>query len=70
MKRKGTDQAAGLRSARKRLGITTEELAALLGKSLATLRAWLLPKGNRARRNMPASARMLLERILKEHRNK
>lgn len=64
---KEKDQAALIRTARKRLDITTEELADLLGKSLPTVRSWLVPKG-KSRRNMPESSRLLLARILAEHK--
>lgn len=65
------DQAELLRNARESLGgITTEELSERLGKSLPTLRSWLLPAGNKARRNMPRGSRMLLTRIVAEHRAK
>lgn len=68
---KQQDQAILLRTARRRLNITTEELADLLGKSLPTVRSWLLPEGKaKARRNMPQSSRLLLARILAEHRAK
>lgn len=70
MKKAQPDQAALIRSARKILGVTTEELAAKLGKSLSAVRSWLLPKGNQARRNMPQSARLLLAILLAEKRKR
>lgn len=64
------DQAAMLRAARRTLGCTNAELGARLGKSEAGILAWLAPADAAKRRNMPAGSRMLLERILKEHRTK
>lgn len=58
------DQAVLIRKVRKARGITTRALAAELDKSLKTLRAWLLPKGNKARRNMPQASRDHLARML------
>lgn len=62
------DQAALLRRARQALGWTNERLAQELGKSLPALLAWLAPKGAAKHRTMPASARLLLSRILAEHK--
>lgn len=64
------DQAAMLRAARRVLGCTNAELGAQLGKSEAGILAWLAPKGAAKHRTMPAGARMLLERIVKEQRAK
>lgn len=69
-KTKAKDQAELLRRARKVLGLTNGELAAQLGKSEATLLSWIAPATAAKRRNMPAGSRMLLKRILKEHRAK
>jgi DNA-binding transcriptional regulator YiaG len=63
-------QEKKLRDAREALNVTTEELAEQLGKSLSTLRSWLLPPGNKARREMPKSAELLLERILADRKKK
>jgi len=64
----GESQQALLRKARASLGLTTEELAAALGKSQATLTSWLAPKGAAKHRTMPAGSRLLLQRILAEHK--
>ena len=68
--KKATQQQDQLRTARKRLNATTAELAAMLGKSEAALLAWLAPESAAKHRTMPAGSRMLLERILAEHRAK
>lgn len=67
---KGKSQQEQLRAARKALGATTAELAAKLGTSKAAVTAWLAPKDAAKHRTMPATAKMLLERIVKEHRSK
>lgn len=66
--KKAEDQAALLRRARKSLGWTNERLAQELGKSFSALTAWLAPKGAAKHRTMPTSSRLLLQRILEEHR--
>ena len=65
-----TDQAKALRNARKRLGLTSRELAEELGVSLPTLRSWLLPDDNKAHRGMPQTAKLLLARILTDKRKR
>lgn len=65
---KEPEQAKLLRSARKTLGITSAELADRLGVSLPALNSWLLPKGAKASREMPQTARLLLRYVLLEHR--
>ena len=62
------DQQKLLRDARKRLGCTTAELAEQLGSSLSTVRGWLLPSDNKAYRNMPKSAQLLLDHVLAAHK--
>jgi transcriptional regulator with XRE-family HTH domain len=64
------DQAALLRRARTALGWTNERMAQELGKSVPTLNAWLAPKRAAKHRTMPASASILLARILAEHKSK
>lgn len=59
-----TAQAKMLRDAREALGVTSEELAELLGVSLPTLRNWLAPADNKVHREMPKTAKLLLARIL------
>jgi hypothetical protein len=49
------------------MGVTNLELAAALGKSEATLIAWLAPRDAAKHRVMPPSAKMLLEHVLREH---
>lgn len=68
-----TEQAKKIRDARKVLKMTNPELAEELGVSLPTLRSWLMPKGDPEKtsyRNMPRTAKLLLDRILAEHRKK
>lgn len=49
----------------------TQDLADLLGVSLPALRKWLVPgKGNYNYREMPQTARLLLERILSDEPKK
>ena len=62
------DQAALLRTARATLKKTNEQLAADLGVSVPTLLAWLAPKTAAKHRTMPRGSRLLLARILAEHR--
>lgn len=57
-----------LRRARKRLGVNTQELAAMLGKSYPSLRSWLQPATNKSYRKMPDTAKLLLKRILEDRR--
>lgn len=57
---KETEQAKLLRAAREKLGVTSEELAELLGVSLPTLRNWLHPATSKAHRGMPETAKLLL----------
>lgn len=59
-----TEQAKTLRDARERLGVTSEQLAELLGVELPTLNSWLLPKSSKAHRPMSKTAKLLLVRIL------
>lgn len=63
-----TKQARALREARARLNVTTGELATLLGVSLPTLRNWIAPKTSKMHREMPLTAKLLLERILTDRR--
>lgn len=58
------DQQKRLRAARKKLGVNTEGLAGLLGVSLSTMRARLLPETSKAYRNMGKADELLLNRIL------
>jgi DNA-binding transcriptional regulator YiaG len=62
------DQATLIRAARKTLGITSEELAERLGVALPTLRNWIAPATSKVHREMPKTARLLLDRILADHR--
>jgi DNA-binding transcriptional regulator YiaG len=59
-----TPQAKLIRDARDKLEITTEELAAMMGVSLPSLRGWLNPPSSKAHREMPLMAKLLLARIL------
>lgn len=68
MKKKQQEQAELLRQARKRLQTTNAALAEQLGVSEATMLSWLAPKGAAKHRTMPAGSRLLLARILAEHR--
>lgn len=68
MKKTKQDQAATLRAARRTLGMTNEQLAEALGKTPWTLLAWLAPARSGKHRTMPSGSRMLLERILAEHK--
>jgi DNA-binding transcriptional regulator YiaG len=63
-----TEQARLLRRARDTLELTSEQLAVELGVSLPALRSWLLPADNKAHREMPQTAKLLLERILADKR--
>jgi len=69
MKKTQTQQQM-LRAARQALNITTEELAVQVGAKLKTLRSWLLPDDSKSHRQMSNSARLLLDRIMAEHRQK
>lgn len=66
--KKEEDQAALLRKARATLKKTNEQLAADLGVSVPTLLAWLAPKTAAKHRTMPRGSRMLLARVLSDHR--
>jgi transcriptional regulator with XRE-family HTH domain len=59
-------QQEELRHARKTLDATTAELAELLGVTASTLNSYLRPPTSQAHRQMPKTARLLLERLLKE----
>lgn len=61
---KDKDQGDLLRDARERLGVTSEELAGLLGVSLPTLQNWLLPEHSARHREMPLMGRKLLAYLL------
>ena len=65
-----TEQARLLRRARDTLELTSEQLAGELGVSLPALRSWLLPADNKAHREMPQTAKLLLERILADEKAK
>lgn len=65
-----TEQAKLLRGARVALDMTSEQLAEELGVSLPTLRNWLSPTTSKVHREMPKTAKLLLDRILKESRKK
>ena len=67
---KQTEQAKTLRNAREKLGVTTEELAELLGVEVPTLNSWLLPTTSKAHRPMNRTAKLLLARILADQRRK
>lgn len=67
---KTKDQAELLRSARRALGMTNAQLADALGKSEAALLAWLAPKQAGKHRVMPKGSKLLLERLLAEHRSR
>lgn len=69
MKKKGVSQQELLRSARKRLDMTNAELADALGKSRSALEAWLMPDSAKSHRNMPASAKLLLQHVLLARRH-
>lgn len=43
---------------------TSEDLAEVLGVALPTLRNWMAPADNKVHREMPKTAKLLLERIL------
>lgn len=70
MKKKPTSQAQLLKAARKKLGMTREQLAAAMMKSVAGIDAWMAPPSAKRYRNMPRSARALLAAILAQHRAK
>jgi DNA-binding transcriptional regulator YiaG len=67
---KQTQQAKLLRDARETLGVTTEQLAELLGVSLPTLRNWLSPPTSRVHREMNLTAKLLLARILADQKRR
>lgn len=69
MKKERTQQEI-LRAACKRLKVSKAELADRLGKSAPTLDAWLAPVGAGRHRTMPKGARLLLARIVAEHKAK
>ena len=58
------NQAKALRDARGQLDVSTEELAEMLGVSLATVRNWIAPTTSKMHRSMPKTAQLLLDRIL------
>jgi len=68
--KKQPDQARALRQARQTLGMTTDQLADALGKSTATLNAWLSPRTSQKHRTMPPSSRLLLSHILAAKKRK
>jgi DNA-binding transcriptional regulator YiaG len=68
MKTTSKNQAALLRAARRALDLTNRQLANALGKSEPTLMAWLSPAAAAKHRTMPAGSRLLLDRLLKDHR--
>jgi transcriptional regulator with XRE-family HTH domain len=68
--KKQTDQIKTLRSAKRRLGYTTEQLAAAMGKSATTVKSWLAPKGSAKRREMPDSAKILLGHLVAAKKRK
>lgn len=49
---------------------TSEDLAELLGVALPTLRNWMAPADNKVHRDMPKTAKLLLDRILADQRKK
>lgn len=61
---RSTAQAKALRNAREKLGVTSEQLAGMLGVGLPTLNSWLLPRSSKAHRPMSKTAALLLERIV------
>lgn len=63
-----TQQGKTLREAKEKLGVTSEELAELLGVALPTLHNWLLPAHSARHREMPKTAKLLLAYILKDRR--
>lgn len=67
---KQTEQAKLLRDARDKLEVTNEQLAELLGVEVPTLVSWLLPTSSKAHRPMNKTARLLLARILADHRKR
>lgn len=64
----GKSQQQVIREARNVLKMTTGELAEAIGKSEAALLSWLAPDGNAKARRMPAESRLVLERIIQEHK--
>ena len=52
-----------IRAARQAAGMTNAQLAAYLGVSTFTLRAWGAPETSRCRRTMPAEAAETLSRL-------
>ena len=61
---RSTAQAKALRNAREKLGVTSEQLAGMLGVGLPTLNSWLLPRSSKAHRPMSKTATLLLGRIV------
>jgi DNA-directed RNA polymerase specialized sigma24 family protein len=70
MKLPSQTQQALLKNAKSRLGFTTEELAAALGKSAAAIKSWLAPDGSAKHRNMPESAKILLSHVVAAQRKR
>lgn len=68
--KKQKSQQEEIRAARAALNVTTEELAGMLGRTLPTIRAWLLPRTSKAHRPMPEAARNLLRQLVSERRAK
>lgn len=64
-----TEQAKRLRTARRLMELRNGELADMLGVSPSTLHNWLSPPTSRIYREMPKPARLLLEHLLKQHRD-
>jgi DNA-binding transcriptional regulator YiaG len=70
MARRETEQAKTLRAAKETLGVTSAGLAELLGVSEITIGNWLLPHTSNRHREMPLTAKLLLDRILADHNTK
>lgn len=66
--RVGQSQQELVRAARKALGVTTKQLAQAIDRSEDTINAWLQRPGTAKFRNLPAESRLLLERIIEQHR--
>jgi ribosome-binding protein aMBF1 (putative translation factor) len=67
---KQKDQTKIIRSAKQRLGYTTEQLAAAMGKSATTVKSWLAPEGSAKRREMPESAKILIGHLVATKKGK